>query len=101
MLRELMPRCDELLSDCWWHNTVQNCCEIFEVQRTEYGFCYSFNSEVADREFTWNSSAGFRRDKDPSRPRRTTGYGDWSGIKVTIHLGNATKPPDSSKDCNI
>jgi amiloride-sensitive sodium channel len=45
-----MPECRELLtaSDCWWRNDYQNCCDIFELQRTEYGFCYSFNSEVSE-----------------------------------------------------
>nr|XP_012225938.1 PREDICTED: pickpocket protein 19-like [Linepithema humile] len=90
VLREVMPRCDDLLSECWWRNGDRNCCEIFEVQKTEYGFCYSFNSEL---------SQTYRPDPLDSRPRKASGYGDWSGVRVTIHLGNITKPPDSSKDC--
>lgn len=59
------------------------------MQKTEYGFCYSFNSELAQT-----------APADPTelRPRRASGYGDWSGVKVTIHLGNITKPPNSGKD---
>lgn len=89
VLHEVMPRCDQLLSACWWRNANRNCCEIFEVQKTEYGFCYSFNSELAQT-----------APADPTelRPRRSSGYGDWSGVKVTIHLGNITKPPNSGKD---
>lgn len=95
LLYEAMPRCDELMSGCWWRNSNRDCCEIFEVQRTEYGFCYSFNSEVAEPP---SSQAPPRRDRRPeSRPRRASGYGEWSGVKVTIHLGNITKPPDSGK----
>jgi len=90
VLHEVMPRCEELLSACWWRNANRNCCEIFEVQKTEYGFCYSFNSEVSE------SSSSSQRSTE-TRPRRASGYGDWSGVKVTIHLGNVTKPPDSSK----
>lgn len=63
------------------------------MQRTEYGFCYSFNSEMAElpREAP-------RRDRyGESRPRRASGYGEWSGVKVTIHLGNITRPPDSGE----
>lgn len=85
-----MPRCDDLLSECWWRNSDRNCCEIFEVQKTEYGFCYSFNSELSET---------YKPDPFDSRPRRASGYGDWSGVRVTIHLGNITKPPDSSKYC--
>ncbi|XP_014483095.1 PREDICTED: pickpocket protein 19-like [Dinoponera quadriceps] len=90
VLYEAMPRCDEFMSGCWWRNGNRNCCEIFEVQRTEYGFCYSFNSEVAEP--SWNTHGGRHPE---SRPRRASGYGEWSGLKVTIHLGNITKPPDS------
>ncbi|XP_072748576.1 pickpocket protein 19-like [Anoplolepis gracilipes] len=86
VLHEVMPSCDQLLSTCWWRNADRNCCEIFEVQKTEYGFCYSFNSEMAVTSPT---------DPTESRPRRASGYGEWSGVKVTIHLGNITKPPDS------
>ncbi|XP_071649973.1 pickpocket protein 19-like [Temnothorax longispinosus] len=88
VLHEVMPRCDQLLSTCWWRNANRNCCEIFEVQKTEYGFCYSFNSEVAQ-----TAPANLTE----SRPRRASGYGDWSGVKVTIHLGNISKPPNSGK----
>ncbi|KAM0730268.1 Pickpocket protein 19 [Formica fusca] len=86
VLHEVMPSCDQLMSTCWWRNADRNCCEIFEVQKTEYGFCYSFNSEMAVM-----SPA----DPTESRPRRASGYGEWSGVKVTIHLGNITKPPNS------
>ncbi|XP_018357565.1 PREDICTED: pickpocket protein 19-like [Trachymyrmex cornetzi] len=85
VLYEVMPRCDQLLSSCWWRNADRNCCDIFQVQKTEYGFCYSFNSEVAQTLPT---------DPTESRPRRASGYGDWTGVKVTIHLGSITKPPN-------
>ncbi|EGI60799.1 hypothetical protein G5I_10899, partial [Acromyrmex echinatior] len=83
VLYEAMPRCDQLLSSCWWRNADRNCCDIFQVQKTEYGFCYSFNSEVAQTPPT---------DPTESRPRKASGYGDWTGVKVTIHLGSITKP---------
>ena len=84
-----MPRCDQLLSSCWWCNADRNCCDIFQVQKTEYGFCYSFNSEVAQTPPT---------NPTESWPRRVSGYGDWTGIKVTIHLGSITKPSNSSEN---
>ncbi|EFN64203.1 Sodium channel protein Nach [Camponotus floridanus] len=88
VLYDVMPSCDQFLSACWWRNADRNCCEIFEVQKTEYGFCYSFNSEMAVTSLA---------DPTESRPRKASSYGEWSGIKVTIHPGNITKPPDSSK----
>ncbi|KAG5342062.1 PPK19 protein, partial [Acromyrmex charruanus] len=92
VLYEVMPRCDQLLSSCWWRNADRNCCDIFQVQKTEYGFCYSFNSEVAQTPPT---------DPMESWPRRASGYGDWTGVKVTIHLGSITKPSHTnSSDSN-
>ncbi|KYM84010.1 Sodium channel protein Nach [Atta colombica] len=88
VLYEVMPRCDQLLSSCWWRNADRNCCDIFQVQKTEYGFCYSFNSEVAQTPPT---------DPTESWPRRASGYGDWTGVKVTIHLGSITKPSNSKQ----
>ncbi|XP_025263766.1 pickpocket protein 19 [Camponotus floridanus] len=87
VLYDVMPSCDQFLSACWWRNADRNCCEIFEVQKTEYGFCYSFNSEMAVTSLA---------DPTESRPRKASSYGEWSGIKVTIHPGNITKPPDSN-----
>ncbi|KAL2750771.1 pickpocket protein 19-like isoform X1 [Vespula maculifrons] len=82
--------CSDLLSRCWWRNSYRDCCEIFEVQKTEYGFCYSFNSELSEE----------RRDQTidkETRPRRTSGYGEWSGVQLTMNLENINKPPNSKE----
>lgn len=43
-----MLTCSELFTgNCWWRNRYLNCCEnFFELQKSEYGICYSFNSAV-------------------------------------------------------
>ncbi|XP_050436611.1 sodium channel protein Nach-like [Adelges cooleyi] len=41
---KVMPTCDEVFSTCFWIGHSFNCCELFSLQRTEEGFCYSFNS---------------------------------------------------------
>jgi hypothetical protein len=53
---QVMPECEELMaeSECWWRNGFFNCCDVFELQRTEYGFCYSFNSEVSEVSTGWD-----------------------------------------------
>ncbi|KAK2576091.1 hypothetical protein KPH14_007426 [Odynerus spinipes] len=90
VLLETMPQCRDLFSDCWWRNSYRDCCEIFELQKTEYGFCYAFNSEIS--EVRWN-----RTNDRESRPRRASSYGEWSGVQVTTHLGNISKSPDSEE----
>ncbi|KAI4499622.1 hypothetical protein M0802_005192 [Mischocyttarus mexicanus] len=79
-----------LFSGCWWRNSYYDCCEIFEVQKTEYGFCYSFNSELSEER-------GDQTKGKESRPRRTSGYGTWSGVRLTMHLKDINKPPDSKE----
>lgn len=41
--------CAQIFVECTWRTRPQNCCEIFELQRTERGICWIFNSAVSDR----------------------------------------------------
>lgn len=47
----VMLKCEEIfIGKCWWRNKyAESCCSnFFELQRTEYGLCYSFNGAVSD-----------------------------------------------------
>lgn len=44
-----MPTIDEVFGSCYWRGTGYNCTDIIRRQRTEEGFCYSFNSKTSDR----------------------------------------------------
>ncbi|XP_076680214.1 pickpocket protein 19-like [Andrena cerasifolii] len=91
-LLRVTPSCEQLLSDCWWRSMRRDCCEIFELHKTEYGFCYSFNSQMAEAA----ARRKYRRHSE-KRPRRATSYGAWSGVRVTARLSNVTKPPYSEE----
>ncbi|XP_026679147.1 uncharacterized protein LOC113467262 [Diaphorina citri] len=41
---KVMPQCEELFLECHWIGKIFDCCELFQLQRSEEGFCYSFNS---------------------------------------------------------
>lgn len=41
--------CGDLLRECWWRSRQINCCELFTMSKSEYGYCYSFNSQAAPR----------------------------------------------------
>uniref|UniRef100_A0A2S2QJY1 Sodium channel protein Nach n=1 Tax=Sipha flava TaxID=143950 RepID=A0A2S2QJY1_9HEMI len=41
---KVMPTCDEIFNACFWIGHSYNCCDLFSLQRSEEGFCYSFNS---------------------------------------------------------
>nr|CAD7422021.1 unnamed protein product [Timema poppensis] len=95
-----MPLCAELFVDlCWWRNSFFNCCDMFELQMTEYGFCYSFNSEVSE---TRRRSGGRRADLlsggsgNERRPRRTTKHGEWGGLRLTANTFPDEIPPGAN-----
>ncbi|XP_043248671.1 pickpocket protein 19-like [Colletes gigas] len=88
-LLQAVPNCEQIFTDCWWRNSNRDCCEIFELHKTEYGFCYSFNSQLAERTVRQKYHGYLEK-----RPRRATGYGAWSGLRVTARFWNVTKPPN-------
>ncbi|XP_043470744.1 pickpocket protein 19-like [Leptopilina heterotoma] len=81
LMFNIVPDCKDLLKNCWWRNVPQNCCEIFQIQKTEYGICYSFNSLVSE-------------NPTESKVRKVTAYGSRSGLMATIELGDIMFPPN-------
>ncbi|XP_022177700.1 sodium channel protein Nach-like [Myzus persicae] len=49
LMLKLMPTVDEVFDSCYWRGTSYNCTDILRLQRTEEGFCYSFNSKTSER----------------------------------------------------
>jgi Amiloride-sensitive sodium channel. len=43
------PSVDDMFSHCYWRGTPHDCNDFWRLQRTEEGFCYSFNSKTAER----------------------------------------------------
>ncbi|XP_059482845.1 pickpocket protein 19-like isoform X2 [Neocloeon triangulifer] len=75
MLR-VMPRCSDILVACFWKGMKINCCDTFRVQRTEEGFCYSFNSRTAER------ADGQPWIDDESQLLRNNAAGATTGLEV-------------------
>lgn len=47
---QVIHRCEDLFDgECWWRNKYMNCCDLFTIQRSEYGICYAFNSATSPR----------------------------------------------------
>lgn len=46
-LFELLPKCKDILFNCTWNFEPIDCCDIFDLQKTHYGYCYSFNSQTS------------------------------------------------------
>ncbi|GAB0089180.1 pickpocket protein 19 [Sergentomyia squamirostris] len=61
---------------CWWRSRYINCCDIFKLQKSEYGICYSFNS-ASNEETPLNTS-------QRNLLWRTTSFNEWSGFRGII-----------------
>ena len=44
LMRKVMPSCSEFLRRCWWRGELKNCSDLFDVRKTDDGFCCSFNT---------------------------------------------------------
>ncbi|XP_059609960.1 pickpocket protein 19-like [Phlebotomus argentipes] len=82
LLYDASPRCSEIFEEpCWWRNKYLNCCTIFTHQLTTYGICLAFNS------LTSVDAHSHRNETD--WPWRTSNYGDWSGLRITLNGSEA------------
>ena len=43
-LLQVMPSCSEFLLQCWWRGEERKCSDLFDVRKTDEGFCCSFNT---------------------------------------------------------
>ncbi|XP_039276827.1 sodium channel protein Nach-like isoform X2 [Nilaparvata lugens] len=88
-----LPACRELLLECSWHGKPENCCELFSLQRSEEGFCYTFNSMTSQKHNQCNDLQNTLTDKDTLHKkhndfnmecilRRNTAAGAATGMEV-------------------
>jgi len=43
-LIQVMPNCSDFIQECWWQGNKEDCNSIFELRKTDEGFCCSFNA---------------------------------------------------------
>ena len=44
IMAQVLPSCSDLLPKCFWHGKLQNCSKIFQLRKTNDGFCCTFNA---------------------------------------------------------
>ncbi|PSN55271.1 hypothetical protein C0J52_05819 [Blattella germanica] len=110
---KVLPTCKEVFKDCYWIGRYVDCCTLFSIQRTEAGFCYSFNSLTTD--ITRNCSVQeFDEDTtniiDDERciPRHNSASGTATGLEVIFakrvkedSLNGGQTDPDGIRVINI
>ncbi|XP_053960079.1 pickpocket protein 19-like isoform X1 [Anastrepha ludens] len=87
-------RCDELFTNCVWRHTPMNCCDIFIMRRSTYGFCMSFNSlEMTEEQL--------RQKFDDKWPWRAARSGPGTGLKVRVLINEQLHSPYSTKQKGV
>nr|XP_036212967.1 pickpocket protein 19 isoform X1 [Bactrocera oleae] len=82
--------CDEMfVQPCHWRRNAYNCCDLFSMERTEYGFCFVFNSVITEQ----GRERMLRNRYYPYHNSKTT---ELSGLDVVINLDETKQPPNFS-----
>ncbi|KAH8383005.1 hypothetical protein KR009_006223 [Drosophila setifemur] len=82
VFKYLQFKCEHIFSACRWRGNPVNCCEIFELEFTESGLCYVFNSQI--------SKASKQKAKENKYyPLRTPQYGETSGLDIFLRLNRS------------
>jgi hypothetical protein len=72
----MMHDCESFFVECRWRKKKMKCCEIFKMQLTEYGICWSFNSLTSVDKMNLNDSKMF--------PWRVHSHGRRSALEVKL-----------------
>ncbi|KAL7726844.1 hypothetical protein ACLKA6_001911 [Drosophila palustris] len=89
VLKYINLKCRDIFVECNWRSKPYDCCDIFELQRTELGYCWVFNSLVSEE-------SRQRRKEDKYYPRRNAQSGPGSGLQVHLRR-NKTRHPTSGR----
>ncbi|XP_034488709.1 pickpocket protein 19 [Drosophila innubila] len=94
----LALRCEDIIepSSCMWRQSNFNCCEYFVLEKTEYGLCLVFNSELSDQSVLLKKRAG----KD-FYPKHNAKAGQSSGLNFNLMLDERFKRPESKATDNV
>ncbi|CAI6368169.1 unnamed protein product [Macrosiphum euphorbiae] len=88
---QVMPTCNEVFNACFWIGHSYNCCDLFSLQRSEEGFCYSFNSLTSVKKSACPMFSTLETETDTAYTnstnwecvlRRNTAAGSTSGLQI-------------------
>ncbi|XP_041979423.1 uncharacterized protein LOC121733272 [Aricia agestis] len=88
LLRDLTPRCEDLLVRCAWNEVPMNCSKLFDFRLTMNGYCCTFN-------YLRKSDVMFEDKQDNARTLDMYKYGNKSnfdfdqGLKVLMRLNES------------
>ncbi|XP_050528842.1 sodium channel protein Nach-like [Daktulosphaira vitifoliae] len=104
IMKLLMPSISDVFFKCYWRGANINCTDLFRLQRTEEGFCYSFNSKTAERnENDSDKNPPFQMPNGSLMPLRNNVGGKMTGLEVILNdIENDSMPLDTrAKGFNV
>ncbi|XP_060841385.1 sodium channel protein Nach-like [Rhopalosiphum padi] len=96
----VLPTCNEVFNACYWIGHSYNCCDLFSLQRSEEGFCYSFNSLTSVKKSQCPMFSTLDTDTDMTQTnsttwecvlRRNTAAGSTSGLQIFFKQFNKSE----------
>ncbi|VVC38399.1 Epithelial sodium channel [Cinara cedri] len=98
LMFELAPTIDDMFFKCFWRGTMYKCADILRFQRTEEGFCYSFNSKTAERSKNDSEiNPPLARLDGTLIPLRNNAASKGTGLKVILNDMNEEFFPGDSR----
>ncbi|KAH8355900.1 hypothetical protein KR200_001468 [Drosophila serrata] len=94
----LTLRCEEILvpKSCLWRGSAFDCCEFFVPEKTEFGVCLIFNSELSPRSKAIREKEGVK-----FYPRHNAKAGQSTGLNFDLVINESFKRPDSQANDNV
>ncbi|XP_055847338.1 pickpocket protein 19-like isoform X2 [Episyrphus balteatus] len=86
--------CEEFLANCQWRYDNFECCDEFELQKSEIGLCFAFNGLHSER-------SKKRQKADKFYPYHNSNYGPKSGLQVRLMIRPEDHVPVSDFDKGI
>ncbi|KQS52076.1 pickpocket protein 19 [Drosophila erecta] len=94
----LTLKCEDIMvpKSCLWRSSSFDCCEYFVLEKTEFGFCLVFNSDISPR-----SQAIKQKEGHNFYPRHNAKAGQSSGLNFDLILNDSFRRPDSQTNNNV
>ncbi|KAI5703920.1 hypothetical protein M8J75_000098 [Diaphorina citri] len=78
------PSIEEMFERCFWRGVLFNCSDLVRLQRTEEGFCYSFNSKTSERTSISDINPPFENEHGHLESIRNNAAGKITGFEFYL-----------------
>ncbi|XP_069359551.1 uncharacterized protein [Maniola hyperantus] len=88
LMRNLTPRCEDLLMRCAWNEKTMNCSHLFDFRLTMNGYCCTFNY-LRQSDITFEDKDNGSRSMDMYKYGNKSNFDFDQGLKVLMKLNES------------